>query len=380
MKKRDIINISVISLFILYIVFYKFVLITQLLRYENVITSLFLIIITFVVFLFLGYKNIKDNPKRNSVFNLVVYEIILYFVIYYASGLFFGYSNNIYSLKIPSIVLNVVCPLLIVVSGEILRHIIVHANKDKIEIIYGITIVLAALELMSTINYYPLDTLLGKFKLIACGLLPILTKHSLLTYLTYHTGLKSSLVYRLILTLYVYFVPILPSYDDYVTCLVELFLPFIVFMTTTNIINKHEYVDSNTKVRKFTITDGIFLTSFILLISLVGGVFNVKMIAIASDSMNPVIYKGDSVIIEKNDGNKIYKEDEIISFDYNGRNTIHRIVGIEKKDGTYYYHTKGDSNNAEDVVLVPINNVYGKVLFKIPLIGYPAVLISEFRK
>ena len=380
MKKRDIINIGVIVIFILYIVFYKTILITKLLRYESIITSLFLIILTFLVYLSHGYKRVKENPKRKNIQSLVIYEIIMFLIIYYGSGLIFGFNNNIYSLAPQKILFNIACPVIIITSGELLRHILVQSNKDKIEVILIITILLAVLELMGTINYYSLNTIEGKFKIIACGLLPLLAKHSLLTYITYHAGIKTSLTYRLILSIYVYLVPILPDYDDYIMCLVEMILPFVVFMTTSTIVNKHEYVENDFKKKKFTVVDGVLLASFVILISLVGGVFNVKMIAIASDSMNPVIGRGDAVIIEKNDGNKLYNKDEIISFDYNGRNTIHRITEIEEKNGTYYYHTKGDSNNSEDTVLVPINNVYGKVLMKLPLIGYPAVLVNELRK
>ena len=66
MKKRDVINTSIIIVFILYIIFYKTTLITQMLKYENLITSLFLITLTFISYLLLGYKKTKENLKRKG--------------------------------------------------------------------------------------------------------------------------------------------------------------------------------------------------------------------------------------------------------------------------------------------------------------------------
>ena len=379
MKKRDVINTSIIIIFILYIIFYKTTLITQMLKYENLITSLFLITLTFISYLLLGYKKTKENLKRKKIFGLILYEIIIYFFVYYGSGILFGFQNNIYSLKIKNIILNIITPTIIIISSEILRNIIIQSNKDKKIVIILITILYAILELMSTINYYHMETPLGLFKLVACGLIPLLSKHSMLSYLTYYTGLKNSLIYRLIFTLYIYFVPILPNLGDYLTCITEMVFPFVIFITTTNIVTKHEYVEAEIKEKKFGLSDAIITVIFLVVLSVVGGVFNYKLISIASNSMNPVIYRGDSVLIEKYDGNKEYKVDDIISFEYCGRTTVHRIVSIEEIDGVKYYHTKGDNNDSEDATLVPVNNVYGKVKFKIPYIGYPSVIISDIR-
>ena len=379
MKKRDVINISILILITLFIIFYKIIVIPQLLKFESIITTLFLITLTFLTYLLLGYRKTKENLKRKNISNLIIYEIFLYFFIYYGLGFILGFQNNIYSMNINRIITNIINPLLIVISSEVLRNIVIQANKDKKKVIILLTLLLAVLELMETINYFNYKTTVGLFKLLACGLLPLLAKHSMLSYLTYNTGLKNSLIYRLVFSLYIYVVPILPNLGDYLTCLVELIFPFVIFMSTANILTKHEYVEHEIKTKKIGYTDVIITAIFIITVCLVGGVFNHKLVAIASNSMNPYIYRGDLVLIEKTDGTNKYQKDDIISFDYNGKNTVHRIVKIEKIHGEIYYHTKGDNNNTEDDVLVPLNNIHGKVLFKIPYLGYPSILINEFR-
>ena len=381
MKKRDVVNLFVLIVLMIFTIFYKLVLVTKYVRYELLTVSFFLIVLTFVSYLLLGYRITKENRKRKAAKELIIYEIIMYFLIFYGSGLFLGYQKNFYSLNPITILSNIIYPAIIVVTSEILRNIVIQANKDKKAVIITLTILLALIEMMETINYYSVGTIEGLFKLFALNLVPLTTKHAVLSYLTYNTGLRNSLTYRAFLTLYVFVVPIVPNLGDYMTCIVGLLFPTIVYLTTSNIFEEHNYVEAKaSSKKKFTWADAALACVFVGLVCLVGGVFNHKLIAIASNSMNPLIYRGDSVIISQNKNNKVYKKGDIISFDSNGRNTVHRITEIEEKNGQYYYHTKGDNNNSEDGYLVPSNNVYGKVVMRIPLIGYPSVLIQELRR
>lgn len=379
MKKRDVINFGIILSLIIYMIFYLNIVVKSYLKFEYIITSFFIIILAFVSFLLLGYRFTKENNKRKNIRIIVIYEIVLYFFIYFGFGFLFGFNKNIYSMNIVKMLMNVFAPILIIISSELLRNIVIQSNKDKKLVIILITILLALFELVSYVNYYHIETTEGLFKMIACGLLPLIAKHSLLSYLTYHTGLKVSLIYRMVFGIYPYVVPIMPNYGEFITCLIEMIFPFIVFISASNIITKNEHVEKEVVVKKFGLTDAIVTVVFLVLISLVGGVFNHKLIAVASNSMNPEFCRGDSVLIEKLNEDMKLKNGDVISFDYNGRNTIHRIVSKENKDGKIFYHTKGDNNNAEDNFLVPVDNIYGKVLFKIPYVGYPSILVNEVR-
>lgn len=102
---------------------------------------------------------------------------------------------------------------------------------------------------------------------------------------------------------------------------------------------------------------------------------------IISPSMEPTIKVEDAVVIKrKNKGD--LKTGDIITFlssdsRYAGLTVTHRIVGVEKgEDGSIYYRTKGDNNNTEDSTLVKHDNVYGKVILKIPKIGYIKYVLS----
>lgn len=104
---------------------------------------------------------------------------------------------------------------------------------------------------------------------------------------------------------------------------------------------------------------------------------------IVSPSMVPTINVQDAIIISRVSPKKL-KQGDIISYlstdsYYAGKIVTHRIIGIVKaSDGSLLYRTKGDNNNVADAILVREENVYGKVLFKIPMLGYIRQFLSTY--
>lgn len=103
---------------------------------------------------------------------------------------------------------------------------------------------------------------------------------------------------------------------------------------------------------------------------------------IISPSMVPTIKVEDAIIIMRKEPEELKKGDIItfLSSDprYSGLTITHRIVGVEKSDnGDIFYRTKGDNNNSEDSALVSSDNVYGKVILKIPKIGYIQYVLTQ---
>lgn len=96
---------------------------------------------------------------------------------------------------------------------------------------------------------------------------------------------------------------------------------------------------------------------------------------IISPSMVPAINVYDAIVVRRAEPEELEIGDVItfLSSDprYSGLTITHRIVGIEKSDtGDLYFRTKGDNNNTEDSSLVKDANINGKVILRIPKIGY----------
>lgn len=100
---------------------------------------------------------------------------------------------------------------------------------------------------------------------------------------------------------------------------------------------------------------------------------------IVSQSMEPSIKVKDTVITKRLEPSE-YKVGNVITFvstdsRFYGITITHRIKEIIKlSDNKLAFRTKGDNNNAVDDTLVDEDHVIGKVIFKIPMLGY----IQEF--
>lgn len=103
---------------------------------------------------------------------------------------------------------------------------------------------------------------------------------------------------------------------------------------------------------------------------------------IISPSMVPTINVEDAIVIKRAEENEL-KVGDIITFlssdpRYSGLTITHRIVGVEKsKSGEVFFRTKGDNNNSEDTALVKTENIYGKVMLRIPKIGYIQYFLTK---
>lgn len=103
---------------------------------------------------------------------------------------------------------------------------------------------------------------------------------------------------------------------------------------------------------------------------------------IVSPSMVPTIKVNDAIVVKREDNNK-YVIGDIITFlssdiNYSGLTVTHRVVDKKRvSNSRYLYTTKGDNNTVIDPAQVSTEDIYGRVLFKIPKIGYVQSFLSK---
>lgn len=97
---------------------------------------------------------------------------------------------------------------------------------------------------------------------------------------------------------------------------------------------------------------------------------------VLTGSMIPEIQVKDVVLTKKVDSSEL-KEGDIITFlssdeRFEGLTVTHRIIDIIPNEvtGNLQFKTRGDNNNSPDVALVEDYNIIGKVILKVPKIGY----------
>lgn len=92
-----------------------------------------------------------------------------------------------------------------------------------------------------------------------------------------------------------------------------------------------------------------------------------RMFTVVTGSMEPVYNVGDVVISKEVDPSTIKKGDDVVYLgekdDFKDKIVTHRVIKIEKKEGDYYFTTKGVANEYSDPV-ISSDQIYGKVVYR----------------
>ena len=57
---------------------------------------------------------------------------------------------------------------------------------------------------------------------------------------------------------------------------------------------------------------------------------------------------------------------------------MHRVVEVHETEESTFFITKGDANDAPDPLPVLPEQVNGKIIFRIPKIGWAAIVVKGF--
>ena len=141
----------------------------------------------------------------------------------------------------------------------------------------------------------------------------------------------------------------------------------------------------------FNYVTSILMYSIIVIFVIIGGILiayfvDFKMKArqvqaplygayvIISGSMDPIIKVRDAVVIRRVGADDIKVGDVVtyraIDEAYYGILITHRVVDIKEENGKKIFVTKGDANATIDRSPIEIGQIYGKVVMRIPKIGY----------
>lgn len=340
---------------------------------------IFLGLVLAITILSLGHEKKRNLYEKDNILSILIYCFI-YYIIIYLSGIIIGFLRTRYSLTPLGILRNTVPIILTIVISEFLRYeMLSKTPKNKVLIVLT-CLLFVTIDTKLVAYAYDLNTNLGIIKLCYMSVLPILSKNFLLTYLCYKFGYVPCIIYRLIMELPVYIIPIVPNINEYFKTIIELLLPaYILWRTYKEFGSKKGKSDIRRSFIVQRVTTVILLIFLTITIALTSGVFKYYALAIGSDSMNPKIKKGDVVIVEKIPQDNIgsLKVGEVLVYKYNDIVVVHRIIKMEKINDNYYFRTKGDNNNTEDAWTIDQVSVVGKAVTMIPYAGIPTVWLSE---
>ena len=343
--------------------------------YTYIINPLFWIICALILYKLLG-KNYENKKLRKEIIEYVLIACLIYILVYMIAGLFVTFGKNPYSRTIKGILLNIWSMGSVIVAREYVRYRLINNvyNKDKkvITIIVTILFTLIDYNIWKKIGeqnisfYYIFSELFQEF-------IPALSLNILYSYLAVNNNYIASIIYELITNLYLWITPILPHAPWIMYSFIDTVIPMILLLYIRYSKNKLDKFKSREKILNSDPRNMIpLMITIILVLWFALGIFPIKPVAIASGSMEDILYIGDVVLIKKCKGNDVNVGD-IIEYQMDGYTVIHRIIEKYQTKGRFYFRTKGDNNSQPDTNMVTEDQIIGKVIYKIRYLGYPSI-------
>ena len=353
--------------------------------------SLILIIILLGVFLleniFINKKKYQKSRKMKDAIFIIFGCSILLIGIMYLVGYITGFNVNykyIFKNYLEKRVF--IETIIIILLSEFLRReiLLLKTNNKYQKIIKNILLIILLVLIDCSISDISKDfkTFSQFYDYFGLIIVSSISKNIFLNYLVDKHGINTSLVYRLLMDIKIFFLPVTPKFNVFIESAIYLIYPYILYTIIYNMLEDKE-LENARKKKHNVILDIPFYILGIVIVMLVSREFTYSMIAIGSGSMTGEFSKGDAVIYKRYDkknstitSKKLVKGD-IIVFNMKDRVVVHRINDIYKLYGEDVYITKGDTNESIDNWVVTQKDIIGVVKKKIKFIAWPSVWLSE---
>lgn len=265
-------------------------------------------VVLFVSLLVYGWKK-DQNTLKLSATRIVVSVLLFYYILLFLLGIPLGFSKTLFSTNINQWMEGLIPAFFLTIMMEYLRFLIISSNPFQKKGIYFLTFLLILCNISINANYAALLNGYGIFLFFCVTVFPIIAQETLSSYITYQFGLLPNLIYKLIINLYLYIIPIMTNLGDYLYSAFNVVIPVTLFLALNKSINfRNDTKRNNNNTRRIIegfVTIPVFSLIAIMVV-LVSGIFDYQLIAIASNSMVPVFSRGDAILCEK-----IKNEDDI---------------------------------------------------------------------
>jgi signal peptidase I len=323
-------------------------------------------------------KKIKSHYKDQVKVIMIVLGL-MYLGVYYATGLYFELVKSKILFSINTL-LRIIIPLtIIIVSTENIREsflcqdLAITIKSKKINLSTFITFIsMVLIDLLIYNRSYNINDLDDLLTIVGYVLFASISSNLLFNYVSTRYDKKGIIIYRLIVTLFPYIIPVVPQVYRFFESFIKMLYPYIMYVIIEKLFSKNEFAVSYGAQRKVFVINTILMIITASLIMLISCQFRYGIMVIGSNSMTGTINKGDAIIFEKYNNQEL-QEGNVIIFEYNGLQTIHRIEKILKVNGEYHYYTKGDANKRADDEYRKQSDIKGVVNLRVKYLGYPTL-------
>jgi signal peptidase len=323
--------------------------------------------------LFLKKRRILQITTGQVVLIMTVIAL-LYVMLYYLSGLSFGFFKNPYRLTMENFFRFFLPVAAIVFFTEVIRFITLSQESKLASGLCWLSCVMA--EMLICSNLLAVNSFVDFMDLVAGAMLPAIIANSLYHYLSRRYGFWPNLIFRAVTTLYAYTFPIISGISDSLVNFARLLIPIAIYFFIDALFEKKRRFALQ-KLGRFQRVFSRALTILVLIIMvgtvmLVSNQFRFGAYVIATESMTGELNKGDVAICERYEGQSV-QEGQIIAFEQSNSTLIHRVVDIQVINGVTRYYTKGDANEDMDTGFITDANILALINYKVPMLGYPTL-------
>lgn len=378
MKKNELKNLFIVILLILTLFFAVF--------NQNIITRqiLSIIILVFTLFISLTMRKVNiDSIYKKHVLILLNILSLVYVALFYLLGLYFGFVRSKVILSMWSINRFIIPLSIIIVCSEIIRYKLLsnqinfRLKSIKINVMpFFIFISMVIIDLLIYTGVYDLTNINDFLTAIGFVLFASISCNLLFNYLSIRYGNKGIIIYRLVTILYIYIIPVTPDVFVFFSSFFRMIYPYFVYLIIEKFFSNYDFVIARSTKSKEFILNSVTIVVTVCIMLLVSCKFKYGILVIGSGSMTGSINKGDAIIYESYDS-QVIQNGQIIVFDYNNSQTIHRVIDIREVNGEIRYFTKGDANKSADENYRTKSSIIGITRLRIKGIGYPTLWLRN---
>lgn len=290
-------------------------------------------------------------------------------------GLYFGYYKATFTFNFRTLTNYIIPVAIIIISCEFMRNILLVQNTKFTQVITFIIMVL--IDLVIYTNIYNLNSYDEIIEMIGFTLFASISCNLLYNYISNRYGIIGNIIYRLITVLYVYLIPYIPNVYVFFRAILRMIYPYIIYQVIEYTFAKNNMIVAMEDKRKNLISKMVLGFLTIIVAMLISCQFKYGILVIGSGSMTGTINKGDAIFFEQYDKNENIEIGQVIIFNKDNLQIVHRVVDIKQVNGEIRYITKGDANQENDDGYITTKDITGICKFRIAYIGYPSIWVRD---
>jgi signal peptidase len=324
-----------------------------------------------------SFKKVRNWSIGRSAFEAALlvggFQISLLII----AGLLIGFAKSPYLFTPQSILLSTLFFSSAVFGIELSRAYFIKKgpSKSNITLTIAIVTILYMFIRLNLSDILLLDTNNPSTIIIFLGgtIIPLFTISLFTSYIIYLGGGLAGIGFMMLIQSFQYYSPIQPDLPWILSALIQTIAPVIGFVIIQNSVQQ-DRKKYRKKKKRLVKKDPTLSWAWVGILSVIFvffsfGYLGVQPTIISSGSMRPALDVGDIVIITEITIDDI-REDDIIQYKIGNISNVHRVHEIKEDEGSRYFITKGDANNAPDVDPVNYKSIMGKAVFNIPKVGW----------